>query len=359
MKKPDVQVDIGMRLANMKQIRQQVVQKLNKAFKTGDAQGIRTYSKQLGVLDKNMYRLNDRLKTSRGAFQGWALSIMFFGQMVQRAFTAIWKSSSKTFNEVMHSVANTTTGFDILNGSLTYMRFLAGQALEPVAMELLPIIDGISTWIEENQELFAGIVKLGVVLGTALALIGSFTLAWGGLVKLFGIVKGVLWLVGSAIGAVAAIIGWPFTLISIAAAAALYLIITKWESITGFFSDLGEGIKNIWKTVTTAIGNFFSNLWTGIKNAAIATINFLIRGINKLIGAINLIPGIDLGKIDEWAYVQPKDLQSDKGQATELVRQSVMESPQVNLMIELDGEQVAKSVSTRQQSQFEKYTQGN
>jgi len=75
------------------------------------------------------------------AFQGWALSVMFAGMAMQRAFNAIWQSGSKTFNDIMHSVEGTVTGFDNLNNSITYLQFVAGQALEPLADALVPIID--------------------------------------------------------------------------------------------------------------------------------------------------------------------------------------------------------------------------
>lgn len=90
-----------------------------------------------------------------------------------------------------------------------------------------------------------------------------------------------------------------------------------WEDVSKFFSDLWTDICEIWEPVSTwfdehiitpvreafdkactKIGEFFSSLWSGIKigvasamNAVIGAIegaiNWVIRGINKLIGGFN------------------------------------------------------------------------
>jgi hypothetical protein len=113
-------------------------------------------------------------------FAGWALSIMFAGMAMKRAFNSIWKSSSKTFQDVMHSVDGTVTGFDQMEGSLKFLQFTAGQALEPIAEAIIPIIDAVSDWISENEELFqVFVVGLGVG-GTVLTAIGMGKLALNG-----------------------------------------------------------------------------------------------------------------------------------------------------------------------------------
>lgn len=132
---------------------------------------------------------SDKLKTKvnrlKREFQGWALSIMFFGMAIKRAFSIIWKSSTKTFNEVMSSVEGSVTSFDRLNGSIKYLQFRAGQALEPLARFMIPIVDKVSEWIQKNQTLFSGIVAALGVGGPVLMALGMGTLSLNGFLELF------------------------------------------------------------------------------------------------------------------------------------------------------------------------------
>ena len=126
------------------------------------------------------------MKQGTRAFQGWAMSIMFFGMALQRAFSSIWRNSQKTFNDVMHSVEGTVTQFDMLGGSIKYLQFVAGAALEPLLFYIIPIIDMITDWIMRNEKLFAGIVAVGTVIGTVFAIGGAAALAVNGFIDLFG-----------------------------------------------------------------------------------------------------------------------------------------------------------------------------
>lgn len=148
------------------------------------------------------------------------------------------------------------------------------------------------------------------------------------------------WLFNAAL----AVLTSPITLV-IAAIAALvagiYVLIKNWdkvketaskcwEGIQKAFSNVGSWFTNIFQQayngitrVFSNIGNFFSNIWNGIKNTfsklgtsignAISnavksgingvislienTINKAINLINGAIGVINLIPGVNVGKI--------------------------------------------------------------
>ena len=106
-----------------------------------------------------------------------------------------------------------------------------------------------------------------------------------------------------------------------------------WQGIVNVFSHVGEFFGNIFKgafeaikNVFSGIGNFFQGVWNGIVNVfskigqkigdavsgafkgavnAIFTVlenilNFPIRAINGLIGLVNMIPGVNLGKIQEF-----------------------------------------------------------
>lgn len=135
-------------------------------------------------------RTKAEVSSMKEPFQGWALSIMFAGMAMKNTFNTIWASSTKTFNDVMHSTEGTVTGFDMLDGSLKYLGFTAGQALEPIALFLVPIIDKIADWISmgetlgiKNSTLFASIVAALGVGGTVLTAIGMSVLSFSGFVE--------------------------------------------------------------------------------------------------------------------------------------------------------------------------------
>ncbi len=136
--------------------------------------------KQLTGIKKDMQNLAEEAKKSKIAFSGWALSLMFAGMALKRTFDTIWKSSTKTFQDVMHSVEGTVTGFDILQGSLAFLGFTVGSALEPLAMWLAPIIDGVSDWVMQNEDLVRGFVAMSGIIGTVLTTFGMLKLAGDG-----------------------------------------------------------------------------------------------------------------------------------------------------------------------------------
>ena len=151
----------------------------------------RITSKQFQTIDKHIQsvstaqnRLKKLTEVQQRQFQGWALSIMFFGMALQRIFNTIWKSSTKTFQDVMHSVQGATTDFDLMQGALKYLQFTAGAALEPIAKWLVPIIDATSQWISENEEAFRIFTVVVGVLGTLFAAGGAGVLAVNGFLDL-------------------------------------------------------------------------------------------------------------------------------------------------------------------------------
>jgi hypothetical protein len=145
--------------------------------------------KNLDNYNKSFNSLTSQIQKTQRPFAGWAMSIMFAGRALQRGFTSIWKSSTKTFNEVMHSVEGTSTGFDMLEGSMKFLGFTIGSALEPIAMKLIPIIDMMSEWVSQHPQLTAGVLSVVGILGTLAFVGGSVKLAVDGIVSAFNLFK--------------------------------------------------------------------------------------------------------------------------------------------------------------------------
>jgi len=128
----------------------------------------------------NMSKQAKAVKMNKKEFSGWALSLMFAGMALKGIFDTIWKSSTKTFNEVMHSVEGTVTGFDMMQGAMAYVGYAAGAAFEPIADFLTPIIWAVADWISENEKLFAGLTLTSGILGTMFMVGGMVALAVDG-----------------------------------------------------------------------------------------------------------------------------------------------------------------------------------
>ena len=176
----DITFKVGVDLSDVKKKLNAAKTTLHKALGSGKAttRAINNVERQTKAYDK-MSRAIQPLKRE---FAGWAMSLMFAGMAMKRAFDMIWKSSTKAFQDISHSVEGTVTQFDMLEGSMKYLGFVMGAALEPVAQHLVPIVDKISEWVEENPELTASLVVITGVLGTLIMFIGMTKLAIDGFV---------------------------------------------------------------------------------------------------------------------------------------------------------------------------------
>ena len=131
-----------------------------------------------------------------------------------------------------------------------------GQALADFLIELGGIIGDVLTWVIDNWD---WISTLATVILAIAAAVSVFSTALG--VANAVMMANPVVLVVSAIAASIALV--------------VALVIAFWDEIVAFFQKVGEGIKNVWNSVTewvqnalNNIGNFFKNLWNGIKNGA-------------------------------------------------------------------------------------------
>lgn len=83
-----------------------------------------------------------------------------------------------------------------------------------------------------------------------------------------------------------------------------------WEAIMGVFSGVGEFFQGVWNTIVslftsigTAVGDAISGAVKGAINSvlsgAIGIINGFIGAVNLAISAINIIPGVNIKKLDK------------------------------------------------------------
>ena len=105
-----------------------------------------------------------------------------------------------------------------------------------------------------------------------------------------------------------------------------------WEGITTAFSTVSEFFESCWKAVKAPFekaGEWFGAIFDGVKEAIKAPINFIIRAINKVIGALNSL-SID---IPDWVPIVGGETWGiDIPKVPELARGGVLKKGQMALL---------------------------
>ena len=249
-----------------------------------------------------------------GAFQmAWDV-IKLVWDYVQPYFAGIWEGIKAVFSVVGE-------WFKMIFG----IAWEAIKAVWNVVVSWFALIwENLKAVFTPVVEFFKGIFSVAweAIKAVWNNVIAFFTMIWAGIKAVFAVVKGVL---------------------SGNFADAWNAIKNLWDKVTNFFSTVWTGIKNVFgavgtffkntfsaaweaiKKVFSNFGAFFSGLWDTIKNTFSAigtkigsaissavksgingllgliegTVNTFIRMINGAIDLINLIPGVNMGKLGE------------------------------------------------------------
>jgi len=62
-----------------------------------------------------------------------------------------------------------------------------------------------------------------------------------------------------------------------------------WQWISDKFNEFAEPISDVWTSMWNALSDVFESVWEGIKNTFKGAINFIIKGINSVVNALNSI----------------------------------------------------------------------
>lgn len=257
--------------------------------------------REIGDVTKD---LDKRINKNRFQFQGWALSVLFFGQALQRTFTSIAKFGISSFQEISHSVEGVVTNTDMLDGSMKYLGFTIGEALEPVIGFLIPIIESIANWVDEHPKLTAVIITGGIALGAFLTLLGLSVLSFNGLFE--GVTKAI-----TIFGKLKSMLA-GMDLVSLlktgALIAGLILVVTWIYKMQEAMGGWGEFVKSVLRGVLRVIFmlagalwgvvmevfNALKFIWNGLVGLVEWGINLIIKGVNELIKVMNKIPGVSI-----------------------------------------------------------------
>ena len=144
-------------------------------------------------VDTMLKKVDKQIASQKPKFQSWALSVMFAGFALQRLATQLITFGTKAYDEVSHSIIGTITANDRLQGSMLYLGYSVGQAMQPILEGLIPIIESISTWVSENEGLVSTMTTLALVIGGTAGVVGALTLAKSGVTSFANEIKGISW----------------------------------------------------------------------------------------------------------------------------------------------------------------------
>lgn len=192
---------------------------------------------------------------------GFGLILAGIYELVQGLVAFIADPSWENFSMILQGIAIILAGIAILTGSWIIALVALGVALVSYIIKnwdkIKEILGKVGTWIYD----------------TVIKPIGNF---------FSGLWEGII------IGAKAVWSG----------------IKSAFNSIISFFSTVFKKIKSIFKSIVTTIGNVissaFKNVINGMLKAVESVLNTPIRLINSLIGVINKVPGISMGKLSTF-----------------------------------------------------------
>lgn len=192
----------------------------------------------------------------------------------------LWEGVKKIFNGFVESVK------PLINAIVEAFK-AAWEAIKAVWNLVKPFFEklwnGIKSVFSVVKDVLGGFFKaawdsIKVVWNTA---VNFFTTIWNNIKTVFSVVKDVL--TGNFRSA------WE----------GIKQIFSNWGS---FFTGLWNSIKQIFSNVGQAIGNAISNTVKTAVNTvlrvAVGIINGFVDAINFAIGVINLIPGVNIGKLN-------------------------------------------------------------
>jgi len=155
---------------------------------------------QLDQFRKGVFKLGATLQRSTTIFSGWAMSVMFMGMALSRMFSRILKGAVSTFTKIMESSGSFGSSIQQLAVHWEYLKFVIGSAinrfLEPLMPRIIKIINALSEWIQKHPKLAANIIIWGLIIGTAIMVLGMLVLGLKGTVQgliVFG--EGIIWLI--------------------------------------------------------------------------------------------------------------------------------------------------------------------
>lgn len=184
------------------------------------------------------------------------------------------------------------------SGSMRALRTEITNLTTEIGNNLLPIITPIVTRLKEMvagfREMSPETQRMIVMIGGAVAALGPFMVALGGILKLVPLVGAAFSVMTGPIGIAVAAIG-----------AAAYVIIKNWDSVKEYFSNgagaklwnsISNGAKALWgalKSIFNSIQQFITNVWDKIGADVTASVKAAWDIVVDVVSfAINLVSNV-------------------------------------------------------------------
>ncbi len=260
-------------------------------------------------------------------------------QGIDTAYNSMSQAEQTTlrYNYIMSATKDAQGDFAKTSGSFANQQKLLaekfkqlgadiGAVLLPVILKFVKILSGgvdvlmdISNWCKEHK-------ALATLIAAAIGIITVAIIAYNIALNAATIATTIATAASATFGAVLGFITSPITLIVVAIGlviVAIVLLVKNFDKVKQAFSDLWDKIKDVCdkmvdgiKGILSKIASFFINLWDGIVKGFKNVVNFIIKGLNKivdgintflkillapinlLIKGINLIPGINIPKVE-------------------------------------------------------------
>lgn len=254
---------------------------------------------------------------------GYFVNILSTNESLSEKMGEIWEKICEVFEPVQEAVMSLFDSFLAGGEGTTSMFDKIIEIVGNVATIIGDVITQIVTFFQENSEVISGIVSAvwevisGIVdtakgiFATLFEVIGGFFAEHGEAImeiigNIWGFISEILDGAAKIFGGVFEVIVGIFTGNGEKIKKGFKKI---WEGIKGIFSGMGEFFSGIWdkvvsifKKVGTRIGDAIGGAFKAVVNAILSfaegVINKFIKAINFAIKAINLIPGVNIKKLD-------------------------------------------------------------
>lgn len=213
-------------------------------------------------------------------FAAWKLTeLMAFIQMSGGVVAAIQAITSAIWSNIAAKIADKAE-------TITIIALYAKDFIVSLAKGVASLATNTAAWIANTAAMVANKVAL-VAAKVAQVAMTAATAAWNA-------ICGIATTLTTAFGAAMAFLTSPIGLVVLAIGAVIaivVLLVKHWDAVKAAAIACWEWIKGVWSSaanwlntkVIQPIGNFFAALWDGVKKGFVGFINFIIKGINKMI----------------------------------------------------------------------------
>lgn len=179
-----------------------------------------------------------------------------------------------------------------------------------VSAVLPPVITIINAIMGAIEELLPPIMS---VLSTVIDVVSQIITAITPIISFVaGVISDIMGIISPIISFIAGVISSIISVISPIASTVASVFSAIFSTISGIMNKVGSviktvfgGIKSAWNGLTSFVSGVFSGIGSAV-NSLVSTVkgfvNGVISGINAAIGLINMIPGVNIGRIPYLAH---------------------------------------------------------